>query len=320
MKEFNHSGTQLVCGTLLVNDLDRSLEMYTTLLSQKVVEETEISLPLALSWSAPKLAGARACLLQPADADPQNYTGSYLRLIQSAERIEPTAHATSYGWCAFEISVIDVFSLAEKLQLASENTGLKIVGQPKLLDGISNVATMQVVGPDQEVLYLNQAMSSNTTTNLPIANYEVDQFFIAVLATADRHAVVQEYSQRLALDNIETYRLRYSLINRAFALDTETKHELSVLHKGRIPLIEVDQYPSQASSRKTPNGTLPLGNAMVSIAVNTLEDLSLSNTLGAAQQHDELLYGGCRSVVVRGSSNELIEIIEHKNIFLKENN
>ena len=41
MTEFNISGTQLVCGTLLVNDLDRSLEMYTTLLSQKVVEKTE---------------------------------------------------------------------------------------------------------------------------------------------------------------------------------------------------------------------------------------------------------------------------------------
>lgn len=308
MPSTHYQHGQLKCGTILVNDIDQAVELYSQILSQESVEETEITSSLALSWGAPKLEGARSLLLQPAGIDRSNYVGSSLRLIQSAEPIEPTPHATSYGWCAFELSVKDVFALAEKIQ----GSRFAIVGPPKRLDGISNVIPMQVVGPDQEVLFLNQVLSSSDQTDLPTANAIVDQFFIAVLASADMDAVAQEYCQQLALNNIDTHDIRYSLINRAFGLDPDTKHRLSVLHKGRRPLLEVDQYPIQAVPRKVVEGSLPLGNAMVSIVVSNLDRLPLSNTITDVQQHDSLLYGNSRSVVVRGSSNELIELIEHQ--------
>ena len=155
------------------------------------------------------------------------------------------AHATTYGWCAFEINVSDVFALADKLQ----GTGFTVVGPPKNLDNMANVIPMQVVGPDQEVLFLNQVLESDNDTDLPIAECEVDRIFIAVLAASDRHTSVLDYVHQLSCDEGGTHELRYSLINRAFGLSSETTHKLTLLQDGRIPLLEVDQYPDTAKAR-----------------------------------------------------------------------
>ena len=300
---------QLYCGTLLVNDLDKSVSLYTDLLSQEVVEYSTIPETLAQSWAAPRLTGMQSCLLRPITDESQEDSNSitYLRLIQSPEALTPVPHATTYGWTAFEISVMDVFALAEKL----EGSGFTVVGPPKRLQGISNVIPMQVVGPDQEVLYLNQILSAGEHTDVACASREVDQFFIAVLASVDRELVVQDYCQQFKLQATQTHELRYSLINRAFGFDADTKHVLTVLQEGSMPVFEIDQYPQQTSMRNVLNGSLPLGNAMVSIRVDNLDDLPLSNKVSdKVIQHQDLLYRGCRSIVVRGRSNELIELIE----------
>lgn len=306
MGAMNFQHGALMCGTLVVNNLDQAVEMYTKYLSQEVVEEMALPSELVNSWSAVDLVGAKSYLLQPS-GNAHNRKTSYLRLVQSSTVMKPIPHATTYGWCAYEINVKDVFALAEKIR-ESEFT---IIGPPKKMDGIADVIPMQVVGPDQEVLYLNQVLSSTQASDLPVAENEVDQFFIAVLASADRQATCDEYLHLLGLDKSDDHTIRYSLINRAFGLDLETTHSLSVLHKGRMPLLEVDQYPAQAKQRPSTIGTLPLGNAMVSLAVNCLDDLPLTNTIHTSPiQQQSLLYGDSRSIVVRGSSNELVELIE----------
>jgi len=77
--------------------------------------------------------------------------------------------------------------------------------------------------------------------------------------------------------------LRYSLINRAFDLDAETKHSLTLLQCDRLPVIEVDQYPKGAKARQVAENSLHKGNAIVSILVD---------------------------VVIQGSNGELIELLE----------
>lgn len=298
---------QIKCGSLLVNDIDRSRALYVGLLDQEVVEQGKISALLAASWSAPLLTDTPYCLLQPKGSTESNIN-SYLRLIQSPANVTPIAHATTYGWCAYEISVQDVFALEKKLQ-GSEFT---VVGPPKHLDGIANVIPMQVVGPDQEVLFLNQVLASDEMTDLPQAKFPVDKLFIMVLASPDREASVEDYCREFKLQDIQTHELRYGLINRAFNLSAETTHSLNVLQQGRLPVIEIDQYPAAAKKRPQLDDSLPLGNAMVSLAVDNLDDLPLDNKLSPESFIDYgLLYAGRRSIVVRGRANELIELIEH---------
>ena len=308
---------QIRCGTVVVNDLKLSTELYTKFLHQRVVEQAYVSPELAQAWGAPAFSGAAMCLLQPQEAcidqidrkvvnpDPHS---SCIRLVQSPNFVQPTPHATTYGWCAYEISVLDVFGLAEQLQ----DSDFNIVGPPKRMDGISNVIPMQVVGPDEEVLYLNQILHSDGHEDLTPAQYDVDQIFIVVMGAADMDSVTEEYKSQFGFDNSQTMELRYSLINRAYGFDMETKHRLSVLYRGAVPLVEVDQYPIQAKQRSYIDGNLGLGNAMVSIAVDSLDSLPLANAVNQhAREHDGFLYKGARSIVVRGSSNELIELIEY---------
>ncbi len=294
--------TQIRCGTILVNDIEKSVALYRDVLHQQVVESGRIDATTAESWGAPRLVDAKTYLLQP-----KSKASCYLRLVQSPDKVMPTPHATTHGWCAYEINVEDVFALAEQL----EGTDFTVVGPPKRLDSFANVIPMQVVGPDQEVLFLNQVLASDEHSDLPMADCTVDRIFIAVLAASDRNASVLDYENQLACRNVGTFAIRYSLINRAFGLDFETKHELSLLQDQRTPLIEVDQYPAVAKPRPVTAGNLSHGNAMVSLFVNDLDELDLQNTITEQPiQSDSLLYGGRRSIVIRGLAGECTELIE----------
>lgn len=290
------------CGTVLVNDLDASISLYRDVLQQDVVDVSELSPAVAASWDAPRLGGASVCLLQP-----KSKADSYIRLVQSPDVVTPVPHATSYGWCAFEISVEDVFALANQLQ----GSGFTVVGPPKRLDGIDNVIPMQVVGPDQEVLFLNQVLSSDQHTDLPLATCAIDRIFMAILASRDRQKSVGDYVTQLEYQEAGTHEIRYSLINRAFDFNSETKHALTLVQDGRAPIIEVDQYPQQTIARPVPHGGLSHGCAMVSLSVKQLNVSSLSNKLTEqAICSNEFLYGGCASIVIKGSSGELLELIQ----------
>jgi len=306
----NYQHGHIRCGTIVVNDLALSRDLYCQKLNHEVAEQGLISAPLASSWEAASLANTPYCLLQPkgllsANKQPE----SYLRLIQSPTQQTPVPHATTFGWCSYEINVRDAFELYEQLK----GSGFTVVGPPKKMDGISNTIPMQVVGPDQEVFYLNQVLSSDEKTDIPIAEHDVDRIFIVVLGSPDRDAYLNNYGQQLKLSEGPTFELRYSLINRAFNLDPETKHTLSLLQSGRRPVIEIDGYPSQAKARPKPDQGLSLGNAIVTLVVDDLDALNLDQAIknGDAKMKSSLLYQGARTAMIKGETNELIELIEY---------
>lgn len=309
--QFEHG--HIRCGTIVVNDLSISRSLYCSEISHEVVEHGQISTALSEAWGAPAMAGTDYCLLQANGvADSHKMAKSYLRLIQSPTQQEPNAHATTYGWCAFEINVKDVFKLYDQIK----SSNFEVVGPPKKMDGISNVIPMQVVGPDQEVLYLNQVFSSDETTDLPISDYDVDRIFIVVLGSHDLERSLESYTSDLNLTQGPTFELRYSLINRAFNLDPETKHTLSLLQHGRLPVMEIDGYPSPAKTRPIPDGGLSLGNAIVSLVVDDLDSLNIEHSLVGELNQDaglnaSLLYRGARTRVIKGNDGELLELIEH---------
>ena len=314
----NSHGT-ILCGSIVVSDLDKSTRLYCEKLDYEVIERGQVSGDLANSWSASAFVDQDYCLLQPAEYAPNSVNDgdvSYLRLLQSPDDTPPYPHATTFGWCAFEISVKDVFALEKKINKSVlKESMFDVVGPPKRLDNIDNVIPMQVVGPDQEVLFLNQVLASDEHSDLPMARYQVDQFFIAVLAAQDRSASVAQICNQLKLSETMTLSLRYGLINRAFELDTETQHSLSLLQNNRRPVIEVDQYPELANARQAPDNSLSKGNAIVSILVDSLEGLPSDLRLNAVPLAgvNGALYQNRKTVVISGRNGELIELIERDN-------
>jgi len=289
---------RIQCGTVSTPDLQAALADYRDLLGLRVVEDAMVSGDLASSWGAPAAAGQRTALLQPASG-----AACFIRLVEAP--LHPAFVPTrTFGWAAFELTVRDVYGLAERVK----GSGFETVGPPKPIEGLPYFVPMQVTGRGREMLYFNQVAMNTLSSDLPKAQSEVDHIFIVILATPDRTGSVRHLTDRLRLDEGGSYTLNYTMINKAFGLPDGTQSTITMVQKGRLPIVEVDGYPPAAAARPSHKGMLPPGNAMVTLAVDSL-DLELE-WIAQPVRRDGPLYAGRRSATAIGSAGELIELIE----------
>jgi hypothetical protein len=168
---------------------------------------------------------------------------------------------------------------------------------------------MQVTGRGREMLYLNEVAQDMPTTDLPRAMAPVDHIFIAILATPDREASLAWFSQALGLDVADSFSIPYSMINTAFALPADTQTTITMVQKGRLPIFEVDAYPDAATARCGDPDRLAPGNALVTLAVDSLDAIS-APFINPPLSRDGPVYGGRRTATVRGHAGERIELVE----------
>jgi catechol 2,3-dioxygenase-like lactoylglutathione lyase family enzyme len=285
-------------GVVATPDLAASLSDYQGRLGLSLIEQGAVPADLAASWGAPGVAGQPMATLQPTSG-----AHCFLRLVEQPlpAAFKPT---TTFGWASYEITVQDVMNWPAKLA----GSGFDIIGPPKEIPEIPFFIAMQMLGRGQEMIYLNETLMSMANTDLPPAHSPVDHLFIVILATPDREATVAWYRDQLKLDEADTFTLEYSMINKAFDLPAGTTSALTMMQKGRLPIVEIDDYPAQAKPRATVNGGLPPGNALVTLAVDSLDDLDLA-FITPPVVRTEALYGGRRCATVIGSAGELVELV-----------
>lgn len=290
---------RIMGGVVTTPDFAASLADYTDVLGFRLIESGTLPTDLAAAWGCPNSAGARMAVLQP-------FSGveCYLRLIEQPipDGFVPT---TSYGWASYEITVQDVFALPDRLA----STGFDIVGPPKEIPSLPFFVAMQVHGRGKEMLYFNEVRMDTPSTDLPKARCPMDHIFIIILAAKDRVGSCDWYRDRLGLDLGDTYTIEYSMINKAFCLPDGTTSSLTMVQAGRMPILEVDDYPPEARDRPCHEGMLPPGNALVSLAVRDLDALRL-DWITPPTVRTEAPYLGRRSATTIGPSGELLELIE----------
>jgi catechol 2,3-dioxygenase-like lactoylglutathione lyase family enzyme len=297
MTEFLTHG-RIVGATTATPDLDAALRDYRDTLGLRVVEDGIVATDLAASWGCPGSAGARYAALQPTSG-----TTCTLRLVE--QPLPPGFRPTrTFGWAAFELSVQDVFGWPERLA----GSGFEIVGPPREIPGLPYFVAMQMIGRGRELVYLNEVRSNTPTSDLPAARSPVDRVFIVILATPDRAATLEWYRARLGLEEGGTYTIPYTMISRAFDLPPDTLHGLSMAQVGRMPIVEIDDYPAEATARQTPPGMLPPGNSMVTLAVDGLGGRGL-DFIAPPVVRNGPAYGGRRVATVRGPAGELLELV-----------
>ncbi len=286
-------------GIVTTPDLDAALADYEGRLGLSLIERGSVPKDLASSWGCAGSAGRRMATLQPTSG-----AHCYLRLVEQPvpSGFKPT---TSFGWASYELTVQDVMNWPAKL----EGSGFDIIGMPQRIPEIPFFIAMQMLGHGREMIYLNETLMSMEGTDLPPAHSPADHMFIVILATADREATVAWYRDRLLLEAADTFTLEYRMINQAFDLPAGTTSSLTMIQKGRLPIVEVDDYPPQATPRETLPHCLPPGNALVSLGVDSLDAVALDWITPPAVRN-EPLYGGRRAATVIGSAGELIELIE----------
>ncbi len=297
MSDFITHG-RILGGTVTTPDLEGALADYSATLGLKLVERGTVPADLAANWGCPGNAGSPYAVLAPTSG-----VGAHLRLVEQPvpADFKPT---TSFGWAAFELTVQDVFGWPDELA----GSGFEIVGPPREIPGLPYFVAMQMLGRGREMIYLNEVRSNTPTSDLPPANCPVDHIFIVILATPDRAGTMAWYQRHLELEEGGTYEIPYTMISRAFDLPLETLHGLSMAQKGRMPIVEIDDYPAQATARPGPADLLPAGNALVTLACEGLEGRGLDFvTLPVART--EAPYLGRRVGTVRGPAGELIELV-----------
>ncbi len=290
---------QILGGTITTPDLDAALGDYRDALGLMVVQTGTLAPDLAASWAAPASTGARFATLQPTSGAP-----CFLRLVEQSTPPEfmPTR---TFGWAAFEITVQDVFGWPARLA----GSGFDIVGPPREIAGLPYFVAMQMLGRGREMIYLNEVRQDTPSSDLPRAASPVDHIFIVILACADREAALGWYRDRLSLDIGGHYTIEYTMINQAFGLPEGTQSTITMVQKGRMPIVEVDGYPPATTPRPGPSDCLPAGNAMVTLAVDDLDALGLDFITPPVPRMGPL-YGDRRTATVRGLAGELIELIE----------
>lgn len=286
-------------GVVTVPDINQAISDYRDTLQMRLIEDGVVPADLAKAWGCASITGSRMAVLQP-----QSGADCHIRLVEQPSHPEfiPT---TSYGWAAYELTVQDVFGWPDRLAGSS----FDIIGPPKELDILPFFVPMQVLGPGREMVYLNEVRDNTPTSDLPHAKSISDHIFIVILATPDREATVQWYCDNLKLEEADTYTLEYSMINEAFGKPVGTMSKLTMVQNGKLPIVEVDDYPDEAAARPCHEGMLPPGNAMVSLAVDSLDALDL-DWCAKPVVRDAAPYSGRRAANVTGPAGELIELIE----------
>lgn len=290
---------QIVGGVVATPNLSAALADYHSCLGLEIIEQGPMPEALAESWACPGLAGASMATLQPKSGAP-----CFIRLVEQPLPAEfrPT---TTFGWGAYEINVQDVFGWPGRLA----GSGFEVVGSPKEIASMPFFVPMQVTGRGKEMLYLNEVRQDMPSVDLPRAGSPVDRIFICILGSPDRAASVAWYRDRIGLNAGDTFTIEYTMINKAFALPPGTQSALTMVQKGRMPILEIDDYPPQATARPVAPGMLPPGNALVSLAVDSLDAIE-AEFIALPRVLDGPVYAGRRAATAIGAAGERVELIE----------
>ncbi len=286
-------------GVSVVPNLQAALKDYHDVLGMRVIEQGVLADDLAKSWNCPDSAGAPMAVLQPVSG-----ADCFIRLVEQPDHpdFKPT---NTYGWAAYELTVEDVFGWPGRL----EGSGFDIIGPPKEIEGLPFFVPMQVLGTGREMAYLNEVREDTPSSDLPKARSLTDHIFIVILATPERARTVEWYRDRLHLTVGDTYTLEYSMINDAFGKAAGTLSDITMVQNDRLPIVEVDDYPEEATTRPCHAGMLPPGNALVTLAVESLDAIQLE-WIASPKLRDDAPYLGRRSATAFGPAGELLELIE----------
>lgn len=158
-QSFDREGL-IKAATISAADAGRLVSLYEEYFDLKVVETDVVSEELASSWGASAMAGQPCFVLASSSGTPV-----YLRIVQNPDMPNYTPLRT-FGWNALKICVADVDALYARLQ----SSPFKIIGPPAELEFSSIIYPMQAVGPEGEVLFLNEVRDNlpNLTCQKPV--------------------------------------------------------------------------------------------------------------------------------------------------------
>lgn len=285
--------------TLTVESLGRTIENYTRFLDYQVVEGGSVNKEISASWKAPNLAGSDYAVLQPASR-----ADVYIRIVEQPP-VKDYLPLRSYGWNAIEICVQNVLEVNERMA----NSPFKIIGQPNKIPGLDAIHPMQVIGPDNEIIYFTQINDDLPEYNLPRAESPIDKLFILVAGCSDMSRTAKWMEQNCGLDFGRDMRIPYTMLAKAYGKSLDELYDICTLVHEKDVFLELDQYPEAATTRDRHLGLLPPGCAIGTFWHPNIDSLP-GPWLIEPRIVDGVIYNGKRVGVLMDPDETLIEIVE----------
>jgi len=293
----------VVMVTILVTNLGETEAAYREYLDYDVVSRGQVSRVLAENWETPTLTG-QACILM----QPESDENVFLRFVQDPQQRRAIPMQRT-GWNATEILVEDPDALAETFK-NDPDSPFTIIGEPDYLTDKQNVKAMQVFGPSGEMVYLTNIIDpSKSSFDLGRATSFVDRVFIMVLGTHDVSETKNWYESNLGQKVLGPFDYKISVLSKTYGLPEDTIYPLSLIQLPSQFMLEIDEYPPEAIDLKSMEQQLPPGVLMVSFLTDEVDDY----TSIATDPPDRVRfapYNKRETLVIRGHSGELIELIE----------
>lgn len=300
----------IIIVTIMTSNLASTEQAYDDYLGYETVESGTVDAELATSWGAEKVAGREYKVMQP-----ESQANVYLRFIQSDTKNDYQA-MRQVGWNATELLVENPDALQAKFeddQLEKHgisDSPFKVIGPPAYLTDQQNIRAMQVLGPNNELLYFTRIIDpAKSNFDLGQAESFVGRVFISVLGSQNVEATATFYRETLRQEVAGPYPYKVSVLSKAYGAPSDTLYPLLLSPLSGQFLIEIDQYPEQANDIEHEPGQLPNGVAMVSFYVDDLDTLNVESIAPPVRVY-KVAYNGQRSVTIKGTEGELIELIE----------
>ena len=243
--------------TVGVPDLAVATAAYRRLLDLEVRAEGVVGEALAAAWGAPAVVVSSWTLLGRPGAD-----GGQIRLLELRDAESPEPFRT-LGWAALEVLVADADAALERCR---SEPAFEVLVPPAPVGGDSRLRALQVRGPGGEGLYLTEIRASLPGFRLPSLTTGEGRVYAVVAACANLTQSRDWFADRFALTQVTDHGLPVRVLNRAFGLAEGTLHRVSSLQLDGEALLELDQYPADASARPCAGGGLPGGLNLVSFA------------------------------------------------------
>ncbi|MCC5794307.1 MAG: hypothetical protein JJT85_06160 [Chromatiales bacterium] len=302
-REGRHTGRRLLRHIAIIThcvaDIGLAESSWSEWLGYRTVASGRLGDALCRAWDSPAAAGSRWRLMQPASG-----ANCLIRFIES-----PAAELVhSQGWNATELLVQDPDSLARQL---ADGSPFSILGGPcDLYPQARAPRAMQTRGPNGELVYFTRILPGGSRYGMKGARSPVDRAFIVTTGGPSLEAMQDFYAGEMGLRVMDRMPFLNPIMADACGVSPRTVFPTSVARiPGRSFLVEMDEYPEQIPLRKTPDGGLPPGMAMVAFELQTLTglDLPLRSPPTAVEEPP---YAGRRVSVTRGAAGEWLELIE----------
>ncbi|WP_339691798.1 hypothetical protein [uncultured Parasphingorhabdus sp.] len=292
------------CATIVCENAESAAALYQRALGYKFIEDGTISTPLANSWGAGKMAGAKFVIIGPtSDAD------CLIRFVEDAS-IKPLTPYLTGGWTALEFTVKNSDSAIRNLS----ECGFDVLGPAEDLEFSEGALRAgQVSGPHGEVLYLTQVNRQLDNYVLPPARCDVDKIFIVILAVNDVDETMIQYNSRFGSPKKDTFEAAVPFIADYHSIDQAHEFYVGTVELQDENYIEIDGMPKAVDARPCVQGCLPGGISMMTFEVESVQPFE-ALARGVPANSNSRLYTGQPSLAFTSSTGEWIEVVGPRSV------